>query len=643
MAAICTILLFGIFCGLELKEDFSSLASDEFIRLIYDGDGHELTNEQLDRYKYDINQELTTLKDRSSFEKIYFSLGKIASLEERYEESNNYLLNAVSFINDRNRTINIMIYETLAINYIAMGDIEEGYFYFDETNNMLYRLKNPKLTASFYQSFSEALLHYTNHTNFPIYLLGEAIELTNDKYEKVQLRMQLALAYELSHFKDLALNELIKALDTSIEEGYEDLEIKILGRLSLLCYSNRRYQDSIEVLNRYFELSIDNLDLMYVGLWFQNHYYLYGYESVQEELKSLEEAISNLSTEQKRQYQVFAYFNRAYFLLSDGRYEECEMYIKKLEELKTQTNVSEFTSLLIDKTKLDLEYDRGDQEIDYVQEYRRLLSDLQDINDPVELKILIFNNLLFHLLELGDYETVYQYTADLQKPVAQEIKGISSILNMIQNSGNSSYSSNHTMTFILLKLGGYVIATLVGVGLTCGVYRYNLYFKSLEKKAKESVTVDSLTKTLTKEVLYKTLELEIELDQNELYYFLLIDVNDLGSYNEAFGYLAGDKVLIEIAKLLKLYFPEAYISRHYGQHFIIVTKNTEEEELLQLILSLMDEISNNEKISGKRTITCCVGVSKGYLANTLDIDEQIKLATKKLQISKQRGNGSCTM
>ena len=60
-------------------------------------------------------------------------------------------------------------------------------------------------------------------------------------------------------------------------------------------------------------------------------------------------------------------------------------------------------------------------------------------------------------------------------------------------------------------------------------------------------------------------------------------------------------------------------------------------------LSLINEISNNEKISAKRPITCCIGVSKGYLTNTLDIDEQIKLATKKLQISKQRGTGSCTM
>ena len=544
---------------------------------------------------------------------------------------------------ETNKMIDLKVYETLAVNYIAMGDIEKGYFYFNEANNVAYQLRDAELTASFYQLFSETLLNYTNHTSFPIYLLGEAVELTNDDYKKIQLRKQLASVYELNGFFDLALNEFIRALDMSVEKGYVDLEIKILGRLSLSYYSNQRYQESIEVINRYFELSPDDPDLIYVSLWLHNHYYLYGYESVQEELKSLEEATSNLSIEQKHQLSIFIDFNQAFFLHSDGRYEECEMYIRKLQELKTQTNVPELTSLLIDKMKLDLAYDRGDQGIDYIKEYRRLLSDLQLTNDPVERKRLIIDNVLLHLIELGDYETVYQYTADLQQPVTQEITIINSIMNMIQNSSDSHYLSNNNITSMLLKLGGYVLTALAGMGVTYSAYRYNSYLKSLKQKAKDSTIFDPLTKTLTKEALYETLELEIELGQNELYYFLLIDVNDLSSYNESFGYLAGDKVLIEISNLLKIYFPNAYISRHYGQHFIVVIKKPNEEELLQLITSLINEISNNEKISAKRPITCCIGVSKGYLTNTLDIDEQIKLATKKLQISKQRGTGSCTM
>ena len=643
IGAIGIILLFGILLTPKLKTVLKTTPSDEFIQLMYDGGVGELTQEQLKQYKDDINQELIKLKHRQSFEKIYLSLGKIASLEEAYEDSNNYLLNVISPGSHTNKMIDLKVYETLAVNYIAMGDIEKGYFYFNEANNVAYQLQDAELVASFYQLFSETLLNYTNHTNFPIYLLGEAVELTNDDYKKVQLRKELASVYGLGGFSDLAINELIKALDMSVEEGYEDLEIEILSQLSLLYYSNQQYQDSMRVLNRYFELSTDNPDLIYLSLWIQNYYYLYGYESIQEELKSLEEATSNLSIEQKIQYLIFIDFNQAFFLHSDGRYEECEMYIRRLQELKTQTTVSDLTSLLIDKMKLDLEYDRGNQEIDYVKEYRRLLSDLQLTNDSVERKRLIIDNVLLHLLELGDYETVYQYTADLQKPVNQEVRAISFIMAMIQNSDNSHYLSKNNITSMVLKLGGYLLTALAGMGVTYGAYRYSSYFKSLKRKAKESTIFDPLTKTLTKEALYETLELEIELGHNEIYYFLLIDVNDLSSYNESFGYLAGDKVLIEISNLLKIYFPNAYISRHYGQHFIVVIKKSNEEELLKLITSLINEISNNEKISAKRPITCCIGVSKGYLTNTLDIDEQIKLATKKLQISKQRGTGSCTM
>ncbi len=643
IGAIGIILLFGILLTPKLKTVLKTTPSDEFIQLMYDGGVGELTQEQLKQYKDDINQELIKLKHRQSFGKIYLSLGKIASLEEAYEDSNNYLLNVISPGSHTNKMIDLKVYETLAVNYIAMGDIEKGYFYFNEANNVAYQLQDAELVASFYQLFSETLLNYTNHTNFPIYLLGEAVELTNDDYKKVQLRKELASVYGLGGFSDLAINELIKALDMSVEEGYEDLEIEILSQLSLLYYSNQQYQDSMRVLNRYFELSTDNPDLIYLSLWIQNYYYLYGYESIQEELKSLEEATSNLSIEQKIQYLIFIDFNQAFFLHSDGRYEECEMYIRRLQELKTQTTVSDLISLLIDKMKLDLEYDRGNQEIDYVKEYRQLLSDLQLTNDSVERKRLIIDNVLLHLLELGDYETVYQYTADLQKPVNQEVRAISFIMAMIQNSDNSHYLSKNNITSMVLKLGGYLLTALAGMGVTYGAYRYSSYFKSLKRKAKESTIFDPLTKTLTKEALYETLELEIELGHNEIYYFLLIDVNDLSSYNESFGYLAGDKVLIEISNLLKIYFPNAYISRHYGQHFIVVIKKSNEEELLKLITSLINEISNNEKISAKRPITCCIGVSKGYLTNTLDIDEQIKLATKKLQISKQRGTGSCTM
>ena len=71
IGAIGIILLFGILLTPKLKTVLKTTASDEFIQLMYDGGGRELTQEQLKQYKDDINQELTELKHRQSFEKIY--------------------------------------------------------------------------------------------------------------------------------------------------------------------------------------------------------------------------------------------------------------------------------------------------------------------------------------------------------------------------------------------------------------------------------------------------------------------------------------------------------------------------------------------------------------------------------------------
>lgn len=185
------------------------------------------------------------------------------------------------------------------------------------------------------------------------------------------------------------------------------------------------------------------------------------------------------------------------------------------------------------------------------------------------------------------------------------------------------------------------MATLFGIGLTYGAYRYNVYFATLKKRVKDSGKTDTLTRTLTKKTLYEQLESEMDPDKN--YYFLLMDINDFTLYNQDFGYLAGDRVLVEISHLLKEVFPDAAISRHSGHRFIIVLKDVEENAVIEKITFILEAIKQSQTISAKREITCCVGISKGHIKNTIDIDEHINLATIKLNISKQRGNGIYTL
>ena len=178
-------------------------------------------------------------------------------------------------------------------------------------------------------------------------------------------------------------------------------------------------------------------------------------------------------------------------------------------------------------------------------------------------------------------------------------------------------------------------------GLIYAFCRHVYRIHDLKRLIQESKGIDSLTKTLTKKELYQ--QLEFELGESKEFCFLVIDIDDFTSYNESFGYLAGDEILKEIATLLKTSFPSAYISRHLGQQFIVVIPYESDECLQEAITSVMREMETNASLTEKRVLTLCMGVSKGPLMNVMDIDEQIKLASRKLNISKVRGKGICTM
>ena len=162
---LSVLVILAILVASVLKGKVFFSASDRFIEKALSGESQNLSEEQLASYETDINKELTHLKSRNELEKIYFALGKIEALQGDYASSNNYLLNAASFITDRHKQIDALIYETLATNYLVLNDVENGYFYFEEANNVIYQLKNSPLAISFYQQFAKGLTENTDHTD----------------------------------------------------------------------------------------------------------------------------------------------------------------------------------------------------------------------------------------------------------------------------------------------------------------------------------------------------------------------------------------------------------------------------------------------------------------------------------------------
>ncbi len=636
---ILVVVLVILFLG-NLRDAFMKSASEQFIELIYEGNHDEINTEVLQRYKQDINKELASIKNRSSFQQIYFSLGKIASLEGKYEEASNYLLNAINVSDHESEELNALIYEALATNFIEMGDSENGYLYFYKSNEIGDQLNNSELKASLYSSFGQALIRNTDHLWFSIYLLDKVGDLTQDNYHRAQASISLASVYKVSGLYDLSLNELLKAFEISSEHRYTNLEVNILAKMGVIYFLNHQYEEVISSLEDYFELAQNQSFINYVGILAQSHYYLYGYESARNVLQLFEESIANFSSEVQVSYRMICYITYAQILFQENRYEECLSYLKKMELLNVQELEYTMVDIWIDMLKLDIQYEQGVTDIDYAKHYLSLLEYAKDIQDGSGLKYVLINDCINELIKVGDYETAYQYVIFHQQPSKEELNGLTYVTSVLRNDRNEGENQVWNFTMVM-TLVGYVIALFIGAGVAYGIYRYNYHFNLLRRTVRESAGIDPLSRTLTKEALYE--KLELNLGNINYFYFLLIDIDNFSSYNETFGYLAGDKVLKEIANVLKRHFSNAYISRHYGQQFIIVTQTEKEEALLETIELVMKEITNNKTISGKRLMTFCTGISHGYLQNTLDIDYQIKEATFKLRISKQRGTGVCTI
>ena len=637
------ILVFTVLVASIFKGKIFLSASDAFVNLVYEGEVESLMEKELEDYEKMINKELNILKNRKDLEQIYFALGKIASLEGKYDESNNYLLNAASFIKGEYEVVDALIYETLATNSLALQDVEGGYQYFEEANNQVYELGDPQLAISLYSHFSDALVEHTRHTSFPVYLLSEAVQLSKESPQKVILMAKLAHVYDLNGFKDLSVSELMRALNMSVKLDNKELQIEIMNRLIRFYFGAHQYEETDNMLNQYFELAsydpVKNYDMLWV--WLQTQYRLYGYQGFEDALDVLSVEYPEVAEDEEAYIQWFICFNQSYFLLLEKRFEECKESLTRLEAMRNDEEISELVSLLIGMVKLDLNYEMKTEGIDYTLYYQELLKELYLVDENLGITNLVIPQVLSRLLELEDYKTVYQYTSYLKDPLDQELEAMNALRDMIQKSAQREQQFHSSFPQLVLKYGGYVVATLFGIGLTYAGYQYNRYFTNLKRRVKESGVSDTLTHTLTKKALYEKLELELE--QNKMYYFLLLDINDFKAYNEDFGYLAGDRVLIEMAKLLKEFFENSYISRHYGHHFIIVVKDIEEKQLIKRIDCMLEEIRQSEKISAKREITCCIGISKGHLTNTIDIDEQINSAAKKLKISKQRGKGIYTL
>lgn len=114
----------------------------------------------------------------------------------------------------------------------------------------------------------------------------------------------------------------------------------------------------------------------------------------------------------------------------------------------------------------------------------------------------------------------------------------------------------------------------------------------------------------------------------------MLDIDFFKTVNDTYGHDGGDAVLVTIAKILQLYFPDDIVARFGGEEFCI-----------QACGPLSDFTTRLEKLRQRIEKTSIpyqqdsinITISIGVAASQVSLDEQIKLADDRLYRAKEHG------
>lgn len=164
--------------------------------------------------------------------------------------------------------------------------------------------------------------------------------------------------------------------------------------------------------------------------------------------------------------------------------------------------------------------------------------------------------------------------------------------------------------------------------------------RMMEKLQQLAIT-DGLTRLYNSRSFYSQLELEI--DRSNRYRhplaLLLLDIDHFKDYNDTYGHLEGDKVLVEFSRAIKSCLranDSAY--RYGGEEFTVLLPETGAEEaktVAQRIRASLEEMNFSPQPGSRVNKTISIGVTE--YAPQEELVSFIKRADEAMYLSKQNG------
>ena len=167
-------------------------------------------------------------------------------------------------------------------------------------------------------------------------------------------------------------------------------------------------------------------------------------------------------------------------------------------------------------------------------------------------------------------------------------------------------------------------ALLLGEIAMC--FSMTVYNKKYLSATEHAAITDTLT-GLTNRTGYNRDMISLKLRDYRSLVCVYIDVNELHSYNNKYGHLAGDNMLVYVSKAIEEQFAGHKLYRWGGDEFIVFAENISEQEVLDKISSMKQKIEANKYH---------VSIGYSYTDEKKDVELLLNEAEKKMYEAKAK-------
>ncbi len=245
------------------------------------------------------------------------------------------------------------------------------------------------------------------------------------------------------------------------------------------------------------------------------------------------------------------------------------------------------------------------------------------------------NDLRLNTYHLNNFKT--RYAMNQQHPVLHSI--LNKTLDIITPQDRDNIMSSWITTVPRQRANDQTYISLIIIISLFSIFILYRYFTTLirSKILKELSETDQLTGISNRRKAFDEIQQHIDVSHRysrdlSLIYF---DIDDFKIINDQYGHKTGDRILIEVAGLIKKHIRKTdSFGRWGGEEFILSSPESSINDVQKLAVLLQAKLHQHD-FKLKHTVTCSFGLT-GYKAGET-LDNLINRADKAMYRAKQQG------